>query len=484
MGLSGLLLLNVIFLALGVGVIGLVRAARSWRELVSRLGLAYLAGICIVGIAAAELAVANVALGIPGLAVVATIILVAGLVRFARGLEPNVREDETCLWGSRLIGAAALVQTGLLLAVAGTAFAVRPLWEWDGWAIWGFKARALYAFGGVSNAAFESHAYVHHMQDYPLFLPALEATAYRAMGGVDERLVHLQLLGLAVGFVGALWALLRPRVPAELLGLSVLAMIAAPGVLDGLAANYADVPLAIFVALGLAALARWLLEPSATHLISWSALFFAAAALTKNEGTLLVGAALAAALVVSSRRKPLLLAAAAAFAPLVPWRVFVAVHHLHDPGLTPDELRPSSLAQHTGRLAPAASRIVRELVFAPHGLLVPMTVVAVAAALTAGRARLAVFVVVWFALSFAGFVLVYWASSLQLDWYLATSAPRIVASFIIGGAAIAPLLAGEAWRRSLADLRMRSVVAQNGWYTSTSVPTTMSTTPSSSDGSA
>src|SRR5579864_2986790 len=188
MGLSGLLLLNVIFLALGVGAIAFLRAARSWRDLAAKLGLAYIAGVCIAGIAGAELAVANVPLGPVTLAVVVTAVFVVGLVRFARGLEPVATVGEARLWGSRAIGIAALVQTGLLLGVAGSAFAVRPSWEWDGWAIWGFKARALYAFGGVSNPAFESHDYAHHMQDYPLFLPALEATAFRAMGSADERL--------------------------------------------------------------------------------------------------------------------------------------------------------------------------------------------------------------------------------------------------------------------------------------------------------
>ena len=478
MGLSGLLLLNVTFLALGVGVIGLFRAAGNWADLVAKLGLAYLAGVCIAALAAAALAIVNVSIGPVTLALVAASVLVAGLVRFARGLAPAAPLEEARLWGSRVIGVAALLQTGLLLGVAGTAFAVRPFWEWDGWAIWGFKARALYALGGVSNPAFESHVYAHHMQDYPLFLPALEATAFRALGGVDERLVHLQLLGLAVGFVGALWALLRPRVPVELLGLSILALVAAPGMLDTLAANYADVPLAIFVALGLVALARWLLD-SEPRMLGWAVLFLACGTLTKNEGALFAGAGLVAAFLVASRRKPLLIAAVATFLPLVPWRVFVALHHIHDPALRPRDLRPGALAQHTDRIGPAASRLLRELVFTQHGLLVPMTLVALFAAITAGRKRIALFALTWLSVSFAGLVVVYWASRLPLDWYLATSAPRIVLSLVIGGAALAPLLAGDAWKQSLAELR-----AQKGLYTSTSIPTPISTAPSNSDGSA
>ena len=88
MGLSGLLLLNVTFLALGVGVIGLFRAAGNWADLVAKLGLAYLAGVCIAGLAAAELAIVNVSIGAVTLALVAASVLVAGLVRFARGLAP------------------------------------------------------------------------------------------------------------------------------------------------------------------------------------------------------------------------------------------------------------------------------------------------------------------------------------------------------------------------------------------------------------
>jgi hypothetical protein len=480
MGISGLLLLNVAYLALGVGLCCWLRTARSWCELASQLGLAYLGGLCVATLLVAELAVVDVTVGVPALSALAGVVLLSGLRRFR---SERVTETEPRLWGSRLIGIAALAQTGLLLAVAGTAFAVRPLSEWDGWAIWGFKARALYGFGGVSNPAFESHVYAHHMQDYPLFLPALEATAYRALGSVDEQLVHVQLLGLAVGFAGALWALLRPRVPAELLGLILLAIVAAPGLLDGLAANYADVPLAIFVALGMAALARWLIDPDA-RMLPWAALFLASAMLTKNEGAIFAAAAVAAALVVARRRLPVLAVGACAFAPLIPWRVFVAVHRLHDQALRGSDFRPSALAHHTHRIAPAASRLVRELLFADHGLLIALALVGAFAALTAGRGRLIAFAGSWFTLAFAGLVLAYWASPLQLDWYLATSAPRIVLPLIVGAAALAPLFAGDAWRLALRDLRTPAFVLQNGWYTSTSMPTPTSTAPSKSDGSA
>ena len=47
---------------------------------------------------------------------------------------------------------------------------------------------------------------------YPLLLPGLEALDFRFMGGFDGTLVHLQLLGFGIAFVGGAWVLLRdPR---------------------------------------------------------------------------------------------------------------------------------------------------------------------------------------------------------------------------------------------------------------------------------
>src|SRR5262249_28325145 len=120
-----------------------------------------------------------------------------------------------------LLGVAAFVVALVLLGHATRAFAVRPLVEWDGWAIWGMKARALYDFGGVAHGVFTTAPY--GPLQHPLFLPALEATGFRAMGAFDGTLIHVQLALLAFGFVAALWTLLRERVPAALAGATILA---------------------------------------------------------------------------------------------------------------------------------------------------------------------------------------------------------------------------------------------------------------------
>jgi hypothetical protein len=45
-----------------------------------------------------------------------------------------------------------------------------------------------------------------------LLLPSLEAVDSRFLGHFDGTLVHLQLAGLALAFVGGAWTLLRDRV--------------------------------------------------------------------------------------------------------------------------------------------------------------------------------------------------------------------------------------------------------------------------------
>src|SRR5207244_2182719 len=112
----------------------------------------------------------------------------------------------------------------------------------------------------------------------------------------DGTLVHAQLGLLGFGFAAALWTLLRERVPAALAGLGVLAIVSATAFVKQLSTNYADVPLALFVALGAVCLARWLAEGDAT-LLPAAAIFLGAATLTKPEGLLFAIAAVVAALV-------------------------------------------------------------------------------------------------------------------------------------------------------------------------------------------
>ena len=442
--LAGLLVANLLYLVIGVALLPLLRMVRTRNELAARLGLGYMLGVAAVGALSAHLALIGVPVGLLELSLLAVLCGIPAW-RLSRRLPRQPSDTLSLDWieiASRLIGVAAFVVALVLLAHAERAFAVRPLVEWDGWAIWGMKARALYDFGGVEHGVFTSQMY--GPLQHPLLLPALEANTFRAMGAFDGTLVHVQLVLLAFGFTAALWPLLRERVPAALVGATILAIVAADSTLRQLAGNLADIPLAFLVALGVVALARALLEER-SGLLPFAAVMLGAATLTKPEGLLYAAAALVAFVAIARTRASLLTAAAVVLI-LLPWRLFVAAHGLKNPEYSfGDALSPGYLSDHSDRVRPAFWGVWHQVWSTGWGLLVPFALVAFAAALLALRWRLVAFAAAWVMLSFAGIVLVFWISVVPIELTLKWAAYRTVASLVIGAAALAPLLAGEAW---------------------------------------
>jgi hypothetical protein len=445
--LAGLLLANVLYLLIGIALLPLLRVARTRAELSARLGLAYMLGVAATGALSAHLALIGVPVGLVELALLAVLAGVPAWRRVRR--LPSGPSDSLSLgarWvglASRIVGVAFFVLALVLLAHAARAYSVRPLVEWDGWAIWAMKARALYDFGGIAHGVFTTQPY--GPLQHPLLLPAIEANGFRSMGAFDGTLIHVQLALLAFGFAAALWRLLRDRVPAALAGATILAIVAADSTLRQLASNLADIPLAFFVALGVVALARTLLEDDVS-LRPVAAVMLGAATLTKPEGLLFALAALVPFVAIVRTRSALLTAAAVALI-LLPWRIFVAVHHLKNPEYSfGDAVNPAYLSEHSDRVSPAIAGVWHQVWSSGWALLVPLALIAFAGALLARRWRLAGFAAAWALLSFGGIVLVFWISVVPIELTLKWAAYRTVASLVIGAAALAPLLAGEAWR--------------------------------------
>jgi hypothetical protein len=448
--LAGLLAAQLLYLAIGTGLLPLLRVASTRAELLRRLGLGYMVGLAAAGALAAELALLDVPIGLVELSVLAAISLALGARRLRRapGETRPWRPRHLWEWLSPGLGAAASVALLVLMAHASRAYAVRPLKEWDGWAIWGLKARALYEFGGTYSPVFTTYQPVAH----PIFLPAVEAIGFRAMGAYDATLIHVQLIALAFGFAAALWALLADRVAGGLIAIALLALLSASPVLEQLSTNLADVPLAFLCALGVVSLARFILTGERWTLVT-AALFLGSAMLTKSEGLLFAVAAFVAAAAVLApwrdwrRLGHLALAALGAAAILLPWRIYLAAHDLRNPEYAlSDVFRPSYLADRSARVSPAASRLWDELSSSDWGLLVPLALVAIFCALLAARYRIAAFALLWPALAFLGLVLVYWISVVPIELTLTWTAGRVVVSLVVTSVALAPLLAGEAWR--------------------------------------
>jgi hypothetical protein len=148
---------------------------------------------------------------------------------------------------------------------------------------------------------------------------------------------------------------------------------------------------------------------------------------------------------------PLALSFAGVVACVLPWRVYVAVHHLPIADYRfSDLLSWSYLSAHADRVGPAFHGLASRVFLGGWGLVPVAVLVVLAAGLAARRLAATAFAALWLALSFLGLVAIYWIDRLPVQMALAWSSARTVTSLVLGGAAIAPLLAAEAWRTSSA----------------------------------
>jgi hypothetical protein len=441
MRVAALLAANALMFAAGVGLLPLLGIARSWRQLVARSGLAYLCGMLLAAIVAANLALVHVSFGWIGLAALAALSLVVGGVRLRGTERPVIRRPSWIALAGGAVLAAMLIEYW-------RAFVVAPLNRYDAWAIWALKGHALYAFGWADPAVFAGAAYRFANLDYPILLPSLEAIDFRSMEAFDTRVLHLQFLLVLVAAVAALAALLHDRVPALLLWPSLIAITLAPAVFDQLLTAYADVPLALVFAVGVAAAGRWLVTDERWSL-AVATLCFGGALLTKNEGTLFVVTVFVALLLVAARRwHALAVAAAVDVALLLPWKLYVRVHDIHDINYS---LLDSFDVDHvSGRIGvgPIAFRTLGSQMTDPRqwGLLLPLFAVVIVAALVLGLRPLPLFALVWPLLSWLGLSWIYVVTHFEYSSYLDSTKQRVVASIVLGAAALTPLLAAEAWR--------------------------------------
>jgi hypothetical protein len=240
---------------------------------------------------------------------------------------------------------------------------------------------------------------------------------------------------------------LAGRVPPLVLWGTLGAVALAPAVFDQLLTAYADLPLALVFAVGVAAAGRWLVSDESWAL-AVATLCFAGSLLTKNEGTLFVAAVFVALLAAAYRRwRPLAIAAAVEVAVLLPWKIYVRVHDLHDINYS---LADTFDVHHvSGRIGvgPIAFRTLGREMIDPSqwGLLAPLFLVLLAVAAAAGVRALVVYGAVSVLLSWLGLSWIYVVSHYEYSSYLNSTKERVVASVVLSAAALSPLLAAEAW---------------------------------------
>ncbi|HEV7641487.1 MAG TPA: hypothetical protein VGO39_11520 [Gaiellaceae bacterium] len=446
--LTSLLIVNAAYLAVGAAffvVLGWVTRDRgTWY----RLGAAFPIGVIVLVVPASYVALAGIPVSLTA-SVVGALILAGAAVRARvwRGLGVRLVPRRPTVSAEGVAGALLGLVLAALLLYSARTFATRPFVEWDSWVVWMSKARLLYEAPSAAPEALRSGHY--GQSPYPLGLPTIEALAFSAMGKFDGTLLGVQFLLLAASFPVALWALLRDHARTWMIALVSLVAMGAPQLLFQLLTRYADVPLGIFVGLGLAAGASWILSARDERwLLGCFALFLGMAGITKNEGLLFSVAGGVALLVATlsqrdrSRLRDAALAVGAMLAVILPWRVYCSVHGLSTPDYDLARLAdPTYLRAHSDRLWPAATELWHQATIVHSwGLLPWVILLALLAGVLAARGRVVAFALLWLVLAAGGLLATYWVSTLPLDSNLTNTSFRTIVSMLIGGVAVVPLL--------------------------------------------
>jgi hypothetical protein len=444
--LAGLAALNVTLLVVGAAALYALRGLRTWNEALRLSGVAYMLGVATTGIVFVFELVVGLGLSLATILVTEVILTAVGLVA-GRALG---RPTPGRRLAFRRISLPAAV-SGALVIVYGEALfrsgRLAGLYEFDGWAFWVPKAKAIYFFGGLDHQFFAELP----GPSYPPLVPALEAAGFHLMGSPDVVTLHLQFWFLLMGFVAAVVGLLSTRVPALLLWPPLLLLLAAPHVLRYALQAEGDFLLDELLALACLLVALWLVDGEPWQLAT-TALLLGAAMCTKREGYLLAACIVLAALAASSGRvraawPGLLLTGAAALAFTIPWRVFLAVRDLPSGG---PEAGGTGLFSHADRAWPSLRLALSTLFDFNIWLVVaPLGVAAIVVALVVHSRPLGVYALVLFVLAVAAFAWTTWAfPSLPITKQASLNPmPRLTGSLAFAATALVPLLLGMAWRR-------------------------------------
>ena len=203
----------------------------------------------------------------------------------------------------------------LLLIATHALVAIRPIAEWDFWAIWGLKARVFLAHRGIDWSYLEHPWNVFQHSDYPPLLPLNYAFVALRTGEWSD--AGIGILGTC--FAAALLLLLRDFFEQELnRTLGALATLGVASVALSPFVGVAEAPMIAFSAAGLLYVRRGAMAPGAVLL--------GLAACTKNEGLTFILAAAGA--LFFARRARDIVRLWPALVVVAPWLVLRGMHAL------------------------------------------------------------------------------------------------------------------------------------------------------------
>ena len=468
MGLvAGVLVLNAVLTAVGYAL--LYPVLRGSRRLVvaSYGGVALLVGAGAVGVALCIVAPTGVRLGLPAFAVTAAVLAAGGLLAGRRfRLEPDSRQSRppTTIAGDVMVTVSAFALVAILGFALVGGFRSSP-WLDDSWYFWLPKGRALDSLG-LTARLWHPNLSLHMMfgQDYeslwfirpdnPLWWSILLNFDMRFVGSIDLRAIDAQLAFMLIAFFAAAARLLWGRVRVSILLPALLVVASAPEFLRQAQGGDADVPLAIYLALGLLAAGGWIALRNRFALVLFF-VFTATAFAIKSEGIpeVLLDVAILSAVAWRTHRAllPLWSVLVAAIATSVPWFAWRAAHGVTNVFSLRDALSPSYLGDHTALLHSAVNVLGHHLTSVREwSLIVPLAVVLAVGGLIRERRAVWLVPMAFLGLGYLLFAWIIWADP-EGEFRLVASAYRYVTPPIVLAGVCLPILGeylAQSWKRA------------------------------------
>ncbi len=334
---------------------------------------------------------------------------------------------------------------------------ITPLSYWDSWAIYGFKAKALFFAQGIPLNFFTDSTKAYAHLDYPLLLPMLEAWVYTALNSWNDQLVNVIFLSYFLSLLVIFYFSLKPLIGAGFSLLFTLFLVTMPRFTLFMSySGYADVPLTVYYFMSLAYLLRWFYSQKGRGFLYLSAICLGLAAWTKNEGAVicLINLFLLSALVLV-RNKPtqesfLLIGRCSGIilAIILPWLIFKGVFHISNDLVNTHNLNLEVLQNNLSRIplifksfADNASRI------SDWNLLWFVTLLAIALSLKKNFSWASCAVLLSLLLYFLSWVFIYLITPLEINWHLANSMDRLLIQTAPLGLFLCGLLAAALLQR-------------------------------------
>lgn len=433
--------LEALLATVGLGFLAAVGLlARGWRAAASAAGAALLAGTAVVIVVLILLLVAGLPLTLGTVVIVGLTSAASGFaVAWRRGWAAE-RATPGAPVGPLWLLRGGIAATGLYLLYGAFALARAPTRSDDA-RIWSLKGLTLTYYDSLRPEIFHNPLTSEAHLVYPLFQPVLEAVLSRAMGAPELRLFHAELWLLVAGAIWTAGYLLwwrSSRAVRQQVGLVALAMLAvSPAVIFSTSLGFADITGSVLLGAGALALGVWI-DTGGGGRLGLATLLLAAAANAKDEeliGCAVVVLAAGVALAVRGdlrRLRPWAACAALAAALILPWRIWVAAHHLSDRVTPPlaHALNPLYVLDRLPELQRTAAAMVNQALAGWPWLGAIFIVVCAVGLVTRTARRVACFYLLSLAGLVASLLWLYTTSSESLDFLIPTSMDRTVDVFM------------------------------------------------------